>query len=259
MEITIYQIDAFAEKVFEGNSAAVCPLNDWLPDDLLQNIALENNLSETAFFVKEKNKYNIRWFTPTVEINLCGHATLASAYVIFEILGSESSNIIFNSKSGELKVGKKGKFIELDFPVSKIHKHHIKQDIIEALGKKPVEVWKSEDFLAIYENESDILSLSPNYNTMSKLDCRGVIVTAEGKKTDFVSRFFAPRCGINEDPVTGSAHCSLAPYWSNRLKKSIFTAEQLSKRGGKLQVEIDGGRVLIAGRAVKYLEGKINI
>ncbi len=259
MELTIYQIDAFAGKVFEGNSAAVCPLDGWLPDEVLQNIALENNLSETAFFVKEKNKYNIRWFTPTVEIDLCGHATLASAYVIFDILGSEKRKIIFHSKSGELKVRKKEKFIELDFPVSKIQRSQIKQEIIDALGKEPVEVWKSEDYLVVYENESDILSLSPNFNALSKLDCRGVIVTAEGQKVDFVSRFFAPKCGINEDPVTGSAHCSLAPYWSDRLKKTILYAKQLSKRGGKLKCEISGDRILIAGKAVKYLEGKINI
>ena len=259
MELTIYQIDAFAEKVSEGNSAAVCPLDVWLPDGVLQNIALENNLSETAFFVKEKNKYNIRWFTPTLEIDLCGHATLASAYVIFDILGIESRKIIFHSKSGEIKVRKRQKLIELDFPVSKIHRSHVKQEITDALGKNPVEVWKSEDYLVIYENESDILSLSPNFNALLKLDCRGVIVTAEGQKADFVSRFFAPKCGINEDPVTGSAHCSLIPYWSGRLKKSILFAEQLSKRGGKLQCEISGERILIAGKAVKYLEGKINI
>jgi len=259
LELTIYQIDAFAEKVFEGNSAAVCPLNGWLPDEILQNIALENNLSETAYFVKENEKYHIRWFTPSVEVELCGHATLASAYVIFEILNDENKEITFNSKSGELKVIKKEESIELDFPVSIIRKSQISGEIIEALGKEPVEVWKSDDYLVIYENESDILSLSPNFDAISKLDCRGVIVTATGSKSDFVSRFFAPKFGINEDPVTGSAHCSLVPYWSKKLGKTILFAEQLSKRGGKLQCTLVGERVLIAGKAVKYLEGKINI
>ncbi len=184
---------------------------------------------------------------------------LASAYVIFEILDNKNKKIIFNSKSGELKVTLKEGSIELDFPASPIRKRQTPREIVEAFGKEPIEVWKSDDYLVVYENESDILSLSPNFNIISKLDCRGIIVTAAGNKSDFVSRFFAPRCGINEDPVTGSAHCSLVPYWSKKLGKTILFAEQLSKRGGKLQCTLVGKRVLISGKAVKYLEGKIKI
>ncbi len=202
MKLSIYQIDAFAEKVFEGNSAAVCPLDEWLSDDVLQNIAQENNLSETAYFIKEDDKYHIRWFTPTVEVNLCGHATLACAYVIFEILRLESDEIVFNSKSGELKVVRKGGLIELDFPKSTIEQCETPDEIIKAFGKKPIEVWKSDDYIAVYANEADIVSLSPDFGVLGQLECRGVVATSRGEETDFVSRFFAPRYGINEDPVT---------------------------------------------------------
>ena len=259
MELSIYQIDAFAEHVFEGNPAAVCPLDAWLSDDVLQNIALENNLSETAYFVKENEKYHIRWFTPLVEVDLCGHATLASAYVIFEIFGHQDSDIVFHSKSGELKVFRKAEMLELDFPVSPIKRCKTPNEIVKALGKSPVEIWKSDDYLVVYDYESDIRLLSPDFNILGKLDCRGVIVTSKGTESDFVSRFFAPRCGVNEDPVTGSAHCVLVPYWAKQLGKTKLSAAQLSKRGGKLQCELIGERVLIAGKAVKYLEGKIYI
>jgi len=259
VKLSIYQIDAFAGNVFEGNPAAICPLDKWLPDEMLQSIAQENNLSETAYFINEGDGYQVRWFTPTVEVDLCGHATLACAYVIFEILGLENEVIRFYSKSGELRVTRKGELIELDFPKATISKCEIPPEITHAFGKEPTEVWVSEDYIAVYDNEEDIVSLSPDFNILRKLKCRGVIATSRGKKTDFVSRFFAPRCGINEDPVTGSAHCELMPYWAGVLGKNKLSAAQLSKRGGKLQCELSGERVFIAGRAVKYLEGIIEI
>lgn len=259
MKLSLYQIDAFAEKTFEGNPAAVCPLNEWLPENVLQAIALENNLSETAFFVQEGHGFHIRWFTPLVEVDLCGHATLASAYVLFELLGYKNDNILFQSKSGELKVNRKGEFIELDFPRSELKPVKTPVDLVQALRKEPVEVWKADDYIVVYNDEADIVSMSPNFTMLSQLDCRGICITAPGKYTDFVSRFFAPRCGINEDPVTGSAHCELMPYWVDRLGKNKLSAVQLSKRSGRLQCELVGDRVLIAGKAVKYLEGIIEI
>ncbi len=259
MKIFIYQVDAFSEKIFKGNPAAVCPLDAWLPDEVLQSIAQENNLSETAYFINEGQQYHIRWFTPTVEVELCGHATLASAYVLFEILGFPGNEIVFDSKSGELKVRRKGQLIELDFPKSTISRCDIPTEITRAFGKEPLEVWKSDDLIAVYENESDIVSLSPDFSILNELDYRGVIATSPGEETDFVSRFFAPRYGVNEDPVTGSAHCELVPYWASVLGKSKLSAAQLSKRGGWLQCELSGERVLIAGKAVKYLEGTIDI
>lgn len=259
MRLSVFQIDAFAEKIFQGNPAAVIPLEEWLPDKLLQAIAQENNLSETAYFMKQGDGYHIRWFTPLVEVDLCGHATLATAHVIFETLGFQGNEIVFHSKSGELKVTKRNDLIELDFPVSTISKCETPIEIIQAFGKEPVEVWKSDDYIAVYENESDIVSLSPDFSILNKLECRGIIATAQGEKTDFVSRFFAPRCGINEDPVTGSAHCELTPYWAKQLSKNTLSAAQLSKRGGKLQCELAGNRVLIAGKAITYLQGSIEI
>lgn len=259
MDLSIYQIDAFAENPFEGNPAAVVPLENWLPDEVLQNIAQENNLSETAYFVNEGNNYHIRWFTPVDEIELCGHATLASAYVIFEILGVQGDEILFQSMSGQLKVARKGKLIVLDFPISGISRCAIPHEITRAFHKEPSEVWKSDDYMAVFENESDIISLSPDFRILSELDCRGVIATARSEHTDFVCRFFAPKYGVDEDPVTGSAFCKLIPYWVDRLGKKKLSAAQLSKRGGKLECELAEDRVLIAGQAVLYLEGTIRL
>ena len=259
MKLSIYQIDAFAEEVFKGNPAAVCPLDDWLADEILQSIALENNLSETAFFVLKDGSYEIRWFTPVVEVDLCGHATLASAYVIYEILGHEGDEISFTSRSGELKVTRKRGMLELDFPLSEIYQCETSEDLRIGLGREPIEVWRADDYMAVFENESDIRSLTPHFDALAKLECRGIIATAPGDQTDFVSRFFAPRCGVDEDPVTGSAHCELVPYWVARLGKAELSAAQLSKRGGMLQCALSGRRVLISGRAVKYLEGTIEI
>lgn len=259
MKIPIYQIDAFTEQVFKGNPAAVCPLEDWLPDDILQNIAAENNLSETAFFIPTTKGYHIRWFTPTVEVALCGHATLASAHVLFELLGEERAEINFHSMSGELLVTQKDGFLEMNFPRYQLSQCTTPDELIHALGTEPIQVLKSDDYLAVYESEQDIRDLSPDFDILRKLDCRGTIVTSRGNNTDFVSRFFAPRYGINEDPVTGSAHCALVPYWAAVLGKTRFTVAQLSQRGGILKCELDGNRVLIGGKAVTYLEGFITL
>lgn len=259
MKINIFQIDAFTDQVFSGNPAAVCPLDEWLPDETLQKIAFENNLSETAFYIRVGNKFHIRWFTPAVEVDLCGHATLATAYVLFEIYNIQSNTIEFNSKSGELIVTNRAGLIELNFPVSVISSCDTPEEITKGFGKKPSEVLKCEDYIAVFENEEEVKSLQPDLNILSQLECRGVLVTAKGDNTDFVSRFFAPRCGISEDPVTGSAHCSLTPYWAAKLGKNKLTAIQLSARGGKLNCELEGSRVKISGKAVKYLEGTIEI
>ncbi|MBL4576741.1 MAG: PhzF family phenazine biosynthesis protein [Opitutaceae bacterium] len=259
MRLPIYQIDAFADSIFQGNPAAVCPLENWLSDDLLQKIAEENNLSETVYFVKENDGYHIRWFTPVTEVDLCGHATLASAYVIFTIFGHESDQISFNSKSGPLTVFRRDDSLVMDFPVTPLEICETPPEIVESFGKAPLEVFRSDDYMAVYENEEDIRLLSPDFAILERLECRGVIATSTGESSDFVSRFFAPRCGINEDPVTGSAHCALTPYWSRKLGKTKLSARQLSKRGGDIQCQLIGDRVLLSGKAAKYLEGTIEI
>jgi len=257
MKITIYQVDAFTVSVFGGNPAAVCPLNNWPEDQILQNIAAENNLSETAFFVKEDN-YHIRWFTPEIEVNLCGHATLASAHVIFNHLGYDKDVIQFESKSGILKVFKNEDLLTLDFPTADLSSAIIKGDFSEALGKLPIGLFQADQkLLAVYENEQTIKEINPDFNKLSKLDYMGVIVTAPGDSSDFVSRFFAPKVGINEDPVTGSAHTLLIPFWSERLNKKELHAFQLSKRKGELFCENKGDRVWISGYGVTYLTGEI--
>lgn len=259
MKHKIYQIDAFATDVFKGNPAAVCPLENWLSDDIMQKIAMENNLSETAFFVKEGEEFRIRWFTPGTEVDLCGHATLASAYVIFNELGYKKNDIVFQSNSGELKVSREGDFLVLNFPAQPGDKIDKLEGLAEALGKSPVQLIESDDYLAVFESEKDILEMKPDFGLLKKVKCRGIIVTAPGSDCDFVSRFFAPQVGIDEDPVTGSAHCKLTPYWAKRLSKNTLTAKQLSKRGGQLHCELKGNRVLIKGKAVKYMEGEIQI
>ncbi len=260
MRIPIYQIDAFTNELFKGNSAAVCPLNEWTQDEVMQNIAAENNLAETAFFVKKENDYELRWFTPTGEIDLCGHATLASAFVIFTYLENDREEIRFHTKSGILKVTKDDGLLTLIFPSREgVICGEVPELLIKALGKHPKEVYKSRDYLAVFESEQDILDLAPNMEELKKLDGVGVIVTAKGNEVDFVSRFFAPKIGINEDPVTGSAHCTLVPYWKKVLGKSDFVALQLSERGGKLYCEDLGDMVKMSGEAVAYLEGYINL
>ncbi|MFC2126157.1 PhzF family phenazine biosynthesis protein [Bacteroidota bacterium] len=260
MRLKLYQIDAFTEKPFTGNPAAVVPLPSWIPDHLLQYIALENNLSETAFFVKTDSKYEIRWFTPEQEVDLCGHATLATAYVIFNSFDPENDDLSFHSKSGPLNVFRnENEMISLNFPSRKPEHVAQKQDFTDCFNKEPISVWKSRDYLFEYSNEQEIINLQPEFDVISNLDCLGLIVTAKGKKYDFVSRFFAPKVGIPEDPVTGSAHSTLIPFWSEKLNKDVLTAYQCSTRGGELFCENIGDRVIISGRAVQYLEGEIDI
>jgi PhzF family phenazine biosynthesis protein len=258
MKITIYQVDAFTEKVFGGNPAAVCPLDEWIDEKLMQNIALENNLSETAFFVPKGDEFEIRWFTPKIEINLAGHPTLASAHVIFEHLGYNKHVIHFHTmKSGILKASKKEGVIRLDFPGYDLKKVSPPEELLKGLGAKPDEVLLGRDYFAVYKNEKEILALEPDFRELAKLDCLGIVVTAPGERSDFVSRFFAPRAGINEDPVTGSAHTLLIPYWAKRLKKNMLHAYQVSERRGELFCEYLGERVIIGGRAVTFMKGEI--
>lgn len=262
MNITLYQVDAFTSAVFGGNPAAVCPLDYWLPDDILQNIALENNLSETAFFVQEGEGFHIRWFTPTVEVDLCGHATLASAYVIFHELFYTQTQILFNSRSGELRVTNKDGILTLDFPADPPVEVPKIPELSLALGSEPTALFKGvSDYMALFDSEEIIARMTPNFSALEKIPCRGVIVTAPGKQVHFVSRFFAPQSGINEDPVTGSAHTTLTPFWVNRLHKNPLTAKQISQRIGELHCEfnIDTNRVLISGKAVLYMKGVINL
>lgn len=260
MKIDIFQVDAFTDSVFGGNPAAVCPLNFWPDDALLQNIAAENNLSETAFFVENDDAFQIRWFTPKVEVNLCGHATLASAFVIFNHLNYSKETILFDSKSGLLKVSRKGALITLDFPCAELFPAIIKGDFSEAIGKIPIGLFHGNNkLLAVYEHERDIMEINPNYEKLSQLDYMGIIITAPGENSDFISRFFAPRVGINEDPVTGSAHTLLIPFWADRLNKNKLHAYQLSERKGELFCEMKGDRVLISGYATNYLTGEIEI
>lgn len=261
MNLPIYQIDAFCDRVFKGNPAAVCPLDSWLDDATLQAIAAENNLSETAFFVACDGGYEIRWFTPITEVSLCGHATLACAFVIDTELEPLTDSLTFFSKSGPLFVEKSGNTYQLNFPARSLQPCSIEQSLIDGLGATPLEVFASEDCIAVFEDEQSILALKPNFQLLLKSPYRGIIATApcHNPDVDFVSRFFAPRVGINEDPVTGSAHCALTPYWANKLGKNTLLAHQRSKRGGVLQCTLSGDRVLLSGQAVKYLEGKLYI
>lgn len=264
MKLTLYQIDAFANKLFSGNPAAVIPLEHWLEESLLQTIALENNLSETVYFVPSKNSaadYDIRWFTPAVEVNLCGHATLASAYVLFAILGFEKDELRFNSKSGILSITKKDDLFTMDFPSWKperLDEYH--ESLNEVLGDIAiVGVYQYRDILVELENEDAVKKCTPDFTLMKKHFDK-MIITAPGKKVDFVSRFFAPAAGIDEDPVTGSAHSQLIPFWSEKLGKNKLHALQLSQRGGELWCkQINHDRVTISGNCVFYMKGEINI
>ncbi|RHX88902.1 isomerase [Leptospira stimsonii] len=254
------QIDAFAEKVFQGNPAALCPLEKWISEDSMQKIALENNLSETVFFVPEGDFFRIRWFTPEQEVDLCGHATLATAHYLFDQGMIEGDVARFQSLSGELSVFKKENLLYLDFPSRKPIRVEIPpKEIIESFSILPKEVWKSRDYLLVYENENDLRELSYNVEIAKNLDSLGIIATCPGKDYDFLSRFFAPAAGLYEDPVTGSSHCSLIPFWSERLGKKNLNAYQASRRGGKLFCEDLGERVRIGGTCVPYLEGWIDV
>lgn len=260
MKLTIYQIDAFANKLFSGNPAAVIPLEQWLDDELMQKIAMENNLAETAFFVKNGNAFDIRWFTPELEINLCGHATLASAFVLYNFLGYDKPTIVFHSKSGPLSVSREGDIIHLDFPSWNPERiTDYPSELIGSLGVKEVAgVYKNREYLVELNNEEEVKNCKPDFALMKKVD-RMVIITAAGKEVDFVSRFFAPTAGIDEDPVTGSAHSQLIPFWSYKLGKTKMRAKQLSKRGGDLLCEQKGERVVMAGKCVFYMKGEIEV
>ena len=255
----IYQIDAFANTLFEGNPAMVCPLEAWLGDILMQQIAEENNLSETAFFVQKDDTYHLRWFTPRSEVDMCGHATLASAYVLFECMGYDRDTIVFRTKSGTLTVHKEGEKLVMDFPVQTIVPSPIEKELEEAFGIKPVAVFASMDYIVILEDERDVLNANPDLALLKKFDLRGICITAKSTKYDFVTRFFAPKYGIDEDPVTGSAFTQLANYWAQALGKRSFHAKQLSRRGGEVWCELVGDRVKLSGKCVKYLEGEIEV
>jgi PhzF family phenazine biosynthesis protein len=259
MKLSIYQIDAFAEQQFEGNPAAVIPLEGWLPDAVMQAIAEENNLAETAFFVPIEKGFHIRWFTPDKEVKLCGHATLASAYVLFNILGCKEKVLLFESLSGVLQVSREGQLLTLDFPAQAPEICTTPALLSAGLGKAPIECLKHDDYIAVFEKEEDILNITPNHEALKQLSLRGVIATAPSSGFDFVTRFFAPKFGVPEDPVTGSAYTQLMPYWSAKLGKSELHAKQVSSRGGKLLCELKGDRVLISGHAVAYMEGSIEI
>lgn len=261
MQIQIFQVDAFTENVFGGNPAAVCPLESWLPDDTLQKIASENAVAETAFFVSVGDNFDIRWFTPEIEMDLCGHATLATAHVISQYVYPHVSTLQFNSKSGILTVTCNGDSIALDFPSRKPAPAEIPQILLDAFPERPVEVLRSRDYVLVYESEEIIRTMKPHRDILNQIniDPGGVIITAQGDDVDFVSRFFTPQASIFEDPVTGSAHCTLIPYWSARLHKKDMIALQLSDRVGKLQCKDMGERVLISGQAVTYMEGMITI
>jgi PhzF family phenazine biosynthesis protein len=252
----IYIVDAFTSSLFGGNPAAVCPLEEWLPDFMMQKLAAENNLSETAFFVKEGKEFHIRWFTPEFEIDLCGHATLASAYVIFNHLNHAADVIRFTCNSGILVVHKKDDKIELDFPSRMPQATTAPEELLQGVNIAPAKVLKARDYFLVYDDEKYVRQIVPNFTFLNQLDCIGIIVTAPGREADFVSRFFVPNSVIGEDPVTGSAHCSLIPYWAKELNKTVLTARQVSAREGHLLCEDKGDRVTMAGNAVLYMKGE---
>lgn len=259
MRIQQYQIDAFSPRAFAGNPAAVCPLASWPDDGLLQAIAEENNLPETAFFVPSAKGFRLRWFTPLREVDLCGHATLASAHVLFDIMGYPKPEITFETRSGDLFVQRKGALLEMDFPAQPPVACSAPEALIKGLGQVPVEVLAADDYVAVFASEEAIRAITPDFTLLSQLDRRGVIVTAPGSDVDFVSRFFAPKYGISEDPVTGSAHCELTPYWAKRLGKTALAARQVSKRGGDLLCELKDDRVLLSGAAVTVMVATISL
>jgi len=259
MTLDYYHVDAFADRVFTGNPAGVIPLKRWLPLNVLQSLATENNHAETAFFVPRGGGFHLRWFTPKIEMDLCGHATLAAAHVLWNHLAHSGDPIHFETLSGPLAVSRESGRLMLDFPSRPPVASDTPPVLLEGLGAKPFQVWKSRDYLAVFRREEELRALTPDFAKLAMLDGFGVIATAPGKSVDFVSRFFAPNAGINEDSVTGSAHCTLTPYWSKRLGKPRLRAEQLSARGGRLWCEVDGERVKIAGHAVTYSRGQIEV
>ncbi len=262
MKLDLYQVDAFTDKTFGGNPAAVCPLEAWLPDELMQNIAAENNLSETAFFVPDGDRFHLRWFTPTAEVDLCGHATLAAAYVIFEKLNYGQEIIRFDSKSGELTVEKTANGLMMDFPAWHVEQVAEHNALITAMGKPPKAIYQGTYWVAEFETQQDVENLTPDFKALQSIeDIDFLIITAPSDQNDidFVSRFFCPKYGIDEDPVTGSAHCILTPFWSNRLNKNSLHALQISKRMGYIHCESANDRVHLTGQATLYLQGTIYV
>jgi len=259
MRLRLYQIDAFTSRVFAGNPAAVCPLERWLENGTLQAIAAENNLSETAFFVPEGRDYALRWFTPSIEVDLCGHATLASGFVVMRHLEPERSEVAFRTKSGRLAVWREGERFAMDFPALPPQPVEVPPALVAGLGRTPAATLAALDYLAVFEGAREVAELTPDFAALARLDRRGVIATAPGDTCDFVSRFFAPKAGIPEDPVTGSAHCLLVPYWAKRLNKRFLLARQISARGGEIGCEDNGARVTLIGAAAQYLEGTIEL
>ncbi len=262
MKLKIYQVDAFASRVFEGNPAAVCPLDKWLDDDILQKIAEENNLSETAFFVASKSDFQLRWFTPLEEVDLCGHATLACAHVIYEHLGYNEPSINFQTKSGNLIVAKTASGFSMNFPASMptVLTSEIEFNLIDGLGDiKPKEILSAFDYIIVVNSEEEVIKLKPDFSKWLSIGLRGVVVTAKGSDVDFVSRCFFPKLRVNEDPVTGSAHCELMPYWAAKLNKNKLTARQVSMRSGLVLCELNNDRVILTGSAVDYMSGEITI
>jgi predicted PhzF superfamily epimerase YddE/YHI9 len=262
MRLPLYQVDAFTGDLFGGNPAAVCPLERWLPDATMQAIAAENNLSETAFFVRDGDAYALRWFTPTVEVDLCGHATLASGFVIMSALEPGRDAVSFRTlKAGILTVARDAEMLAMDFPARPATRAEPPSSLLEALGGAPRAVLRARDHLVVYDSAAEIAALKPDFAALAKVkDCWAAIATAPSEHgVDFVSRFFAPAQGVPEDPATGSSHCTLTPYWAERLGKTVLEARQLSRRGGALRCTLNGDRVRIAGRAVLYFEGRISL
>ena len=261
MEFKVFQVDAFCNQIFSGNPACVVPLNEWLADNVMLNIAKENAVSETAFFINKNEELLLRWFTPDIEIDLCGHATLATAFVLKSILDYSADELIFKTKSGEIKVKHNENYYHLDLPARKPIKTSLPSKIKSALNIQPKEVFKARDYMLIYDSEKQIRDITINRHVFDQINlgCGGVITTAIGKEVDFVSRYFTPQATILEDPVTGSAHCTLIPYWSTRLSKEKLIALQLSDRGGKLLCENNFDRVIIGGQAKLYMQGTIHV
>lgn len=262
MRVPLYQIDAFASQRFAGNPAAVCPLEEWLPEDVMQAVAAENNLAETAFFApsgEPESDYHLRWFTPAVEVDLCGHATLATAHVLWECLGIGTPEVRFSSRSGPLSVAREGDLYVLDFPAKPPHPVADPEPFAQALGATPERVLQNGMALAVFADEAEVAALTPNLAEVAALDCFGVIATAPGRSRDFVSRYFVPQAGVDEDPVTGSAHCVSVPYWAARLGRTHLEARQISARGGDLSCRLEGDRVKLGGRCALYLEGWIHL
>lgn len=259
MKIRQYQVDAFTGELFRGNPAAVCTLQAWVDDELMQQIAAENNLSETAFVVPAVDGFELRWFTPTSEVDLCGHATLAAAHVLFRSMENPDSAIRFHTRSGVLEVTRQGNRLAMDFPAIPGVPCTSPRALAEGLGREPREVLAGKNYMAVFDSEDEVQRIDPDFGRLATLDLHGVIITAPGTDTDFVSRYFAPKVGIPEDPVTGSAHCQLAPYWAVRLNRHRLHARQLSRRGGDLVCHVQGDRVILLGDAITFMTGEIHM